>query len=150
MRLKEWGAGWGNQEFQPCPWGCQQALTSCLICSFPSLFWALDCGRPCLWPLDSLSSCISSLGVLPCCHPVPCTTISCPLLGPAIPTLCAARAAMNPQTLGQQGNNTTTTATILIFQMHGSSKCSFSLCTHGWKRWAQKFMRKHRLEMCWS
>lgn len=28
-----------------------------LICSSPPLFWALDCGRACQWPLDSLNSC---------------------------------------------------------------------------------------------
>lgn len=58
---------------------------------------------------------------------------------------------MNPEILGPQGNNNNhhNSKNNPCFPSAQFSKCDF-LCTYGWKRWAQKFMRQHRLEMCWS
>lgn len=98
VRLQKWGAGWGNHQFQPWPWGCQQALTSWFDLQFPITFLGSDWGRLCLWPLGSLSSCISSSWG--CC---PVVTLGPAALSPAEQSPVPSLALPSP--LCSQGSN---------------------------------------------
>lgn len=134
-RLTKWGAGWGNQEFQPWLWGCQQDLTSWFDLQFLITF--LGSG---LWQILSVATglsqvllkgaCISSSWG--CC---PVVTLGPAALSPPVPSL----ALPSPLCLqpGQQwtlkswatkGITTTTTTarTILVFQVLSSLSVTFS------------------------
>lgn len=102
-----------------------------LICSSSSLFWALDCGRSCQWPLDSLSSCQREAA-----SPL---AGGAALLSPAEQSPIPSLALPSPLCLqpGQQwtlkswtnkGITTTTTTarTILVFQVLSSLRVTFS------------------------